>query len=398
MNVTIPPVTIPSFPCLFTGLSVKDLGYCTFYDPSFGIFSSKLWREWSIMSNTNLRIFCLNLPSSYPAWNFNGEMITGMITPTLNEKMYFPNGIGKIIRKDWIIDGSDITEIFQAFKIKSKLFLEKLKEDFELFIYIIRVPDCITHHPKYRLKRTQDIIKEGYKRIDNFLGKILNSINFDNLFIISDHGLKIYQYEFNIKRFLEKEKVLFYNNDKISKFMSIFVKIFGFFNRTLFDTTFFHNNFKTFLTKLKAKINPSGSQNKKINSLNKSRFIHFYSNYGGLYLSEYDKKFKKKIKIISKKCKYIEDVIEFDSKTLPDLIFCLKSNYLYSVKSSFFLKNRFNSFNHSDKGIFIAYGKNIIHGHSNETDYLDFIPTLLKLYEIPIPAHMRGRILKIINK
>ena len=397
LRVTIPPVTIPSFPCLFSGLSTIDLGYCTFYDSSFGIFSSQLWKEKSIFNHKNIRAFCLNLPSTYPAWNINGEMITGLLTPRLSEKMYFPNNLGEIIDQNWIIDGSNIEEIFKAFETKKELFLKKIMEPFNLLVYIVRVPDCITHHPKYRLDLTQEILKDGYIKIDEFLGKILDSDNFDNLFIISDHGLDTYKYEFNIKRFLEKQGLLFYNTEFLSKVMSLFIKILGLINRNLFDTTFFHNKFKHYLTRIKDKIGSKIPHKDKKVSLSKSRFLHFYSNYGGIYLSEKEKKLKKYLKHALENCKYIEKIIEFDSKYLPDYIIVMKKKILFSVKSSYFVKNHFNSLNHSEIGIFIAYGKDILKRRIREISYLDFIPTLLKLYGIITPPHMKGNILNIIK-
>ncbi|MFX1480450.1 MAG: alkaline phosphatase family protein [Promethearchaeota archaeon] len=395
-RVSIPPVTIPSFPCLFSGVSPTDLGYCTFYDPSFGIFTSNLWKAKSIFNYENLRVFCLNLPSTYPAWPINGEMITGLLTPSLNEKMYFPEKLGELVNKNWIIDGSNIDEIFSAFEMKKNIFLKKLSEPFNLLIYIVRVPDCITHHPKYRLSLTQEILTEGYIKIDKFLGEILDNVDhFDNLFLISDHGLDVYKYEFNIKRFLEKMNILFYNTGYISKFMSIFIKLFGTFNRKLFDTTFFHNKFKHYLTRIKDRIGLKVSQNNENVSIKNSRFVHFYSNYGGIYLSENDKRIKKKLKLALEECKYIDNIIEFNAKNMPDYIIKLKKDYLFSVKSSSFTINHFNSLNHSEYGIFIAYGKNIINRSEKETSYLDFAPTLLKLHEINIPTYMKGRVLDI---
>ncbi|MFX0146548.1 MAG: alkaline phosphatase family protein [Candidatus Hodarchaeota archaeon] len=398
LRVTIPPVTIPSFPCLFSGLSTLDLGYCTFYDPSFGVFSSHLWKEKSIFNNENIRTFCLNLPSTYPAWNINGEMITGLLTPRLSEKMYFPNYLGEFIDQNWIIDGSNIDEIFKAFETKKELFLKKIREPFNLLVYIVRVPDCITHHPKYKLGLTQNILKDGYIKIDEFLGEILDSNDFDNLFIISDHGLDTYKYEFNIKRFLEKEGILFYNTEFLSKLMSLFIKIFGLINRNIFDTTFFHNRFKYYLTRIKGKFGSKISHEKKKVSLSKSRFLHFYSNYGGIYLSKKEKKLKKYLEIALKKCKYVERLIEFDSKYLPDYIIVMKKNILFSVKSSYFVKNHFNSLNHSEIGIFIAYGKDVLKTKIREISYLDFVPLLLKLYGIITPPHIKGKIPNIIKE
>lgn len=324
-------------------------------------------------------------------------MITGLLTPSINDKMYYPSNVDGIINDDWIIDGTNIPEIFKAFKMKSDLFLKKIQEDINLGIYVIRVPDCITHHPRIRLAQTEHNLFQGYVKIDEFLGKIIKTNDFDNLFIISDHGLKIYQNEFNIKRFLEKKKILFYNCDLSSKILSIFIKILGYFNRNAFETIYFHNIFIKFVKRIKSKTLRKNAKESQNDSANISRFIHFYSNYGGIFLNTNEKHKKEIIKQTLLKSKYVNRVILYDSKTLPDILIKLKEEFLYSVKSSFFIKNRFSSYNHSERGIFIAFGKNIKKGRKKEVSYLDFIPTLLKIYNIKIPTHMKGEVLDILK-
>ncbi|MFX1269290.1 MAG: alkaline phosphatase family protein, partial [Promethearchaeota archaeon] len=80
LKVTIPPVTIPSWPCLFSGLTPEQLGYYFFDHPKKGLFSSKQWQDQSIFSIPKIRQFVLNVPGTYPAWKINGEMITGMMS------------------------------------------------------------------------------------------------------------------------------------------------------------------------------------------------------------------------------------------------------------------------------------------------------------------------------
>ncbi|MFW9866934.1 MAG: alkaline phosphatase family protein [Candidatus Thorarchaeota archaeon] len=391
LKVTVPPVTIPSFPCIFSGLTVEDLGYCTFVIPSKGIFSSDLWKQKSVLSINNLKVFSLNLPSSYPAWEINGEMITGLMSPHLNSKICFPQSLIKTIPNNWIIDGINIDQTFQAFNMKKEYFYEQLKRDFDLLIYVIRIPDCASHHPKIRLKNTTKAIEKGYIEIDKFFGDILNKIDFDNLFVISDHGLKLYQYEFNIKRFLERKGLIFQNKDRVSKILSILIKISGYFNYKFLNTTYMHNKFKDLIKKIK--IFKSNHETES----NSTKFIHFYSNYGGIFLSKDDKGKRDRIRRVLLNSKYVKEVLIYNSPSLPDLIVILKDKYLYSVKSSIFIQNRFNSINHSEKGIFIAFGKNIRNEFMKETNYIDFAPTLLNLYNLKKLDHMRGNSLKILK-
>jgi hypothetical protein len=45
----------------------------------------------------------------------------------------------------------------------------------------------------------------------------------------------------------------------------------------------------------------------------------------------------------------------------------------------------------------IAFGKNIENLKFNQVDYLDFAPTLLKLFNIGKLNHMQGKVLEILK-
>lgn len=84
LRVTIPPVTIPSWSCLFSGITPYQLGYYWFTHPKKGLFNSYVWRKKSIFSHSQLKSFILNVPGTYPGWKINGEMITGMLSPVIS--------------------------------------------------------------------------------------------------------------------------------------------------------------------------------------------------------------------------------------------------------------------------------------------------------------------------
>ena len=84
LNVTIPPITVPSWPCLFSGLTPSQLGYNYFSVPGKGLFNSTVWADNAIFSNPLLKSFVLNIPGTYPAWKINGKMFTGLMSPELS--------------------------------------------------------------------------------------------------------------------------------------------------------------------------------------------------------------------------------------------------------------------------------------------------------------------------
>lgn len=139
-----------------------------------------MWREKSILSIKDLRIFSLNIPGTYPAWKINGEMISGILSPSIS---CYPKELEFILKKNWIIEGKNLEEILQAFEMKKNLFLRKIREDFELMIFVIRVPDSISHRVGGNRKKILDSMQLGYEKIDNFLGELFREDNFDNIFL-----------------------------------------------------------------------------------------------------------------------------------------------------------------------------------------------------------------------
>ncbi|MFX0010844.1 MAG: alkaline phosphatase family protein [Candidatus Hermodarchaeota archaeon] len=396
LQVTIPHQTIPSWPCLFSGQSVDQLGYYTFIHPEKGIFNSTVWKDEAILSIKELKVFALNIPGAYPAWKINGEIISGILSPSIS---CFPKELEIIIRKNWIVEGKNISEIFKAFDMKKRLFLRKLKEDFDLLVFVIRVPDALSHRVIGDKKTISGHINYGYKKIDDFLGEIIKQNNYDNLIIFSDHGLKFYKKVFNFPRWLEKNRLLYLNYTREKKLNSIILKLYDFirpFMRTQFSKKIYGKFFDVEEREKQLR------KDKGFNSFDKNNphtFIQkLTSNMGALFLSGKDKYKKEKIKHALSSDKDIVNVIEYNKDGFPDFIIALKDNYVFTKEPSFFLKRRTEAFSHTNRGLFIASGKSIRKGKENLINFQDIAPTILKLYKIDKPDYMKGKILDIINK
>ncbi|MFX0017187.1 MAG: alkaline phosphatase family protein [Promethearchaeota archaeon] len=395
INSTIPHTTIPSWPCLFSGLSVENLGYYIFIHPTKGIFNSQVWKDKSILSMEDLKIFSLNVPGTYPAWRINGEMISGILSPTIS---CYPKELEFILKKNWIVEGKNLKEIFKAFDIKKNLFLRKMKEDFDLMIYVIRVPDSVSHRVVGNRKKILHFMNLGYQKIDNFLGEIFEENNFDNILIFSDHGLKFYKKVLHFPRWLEKKKLLYLNNDKGKKLNNILLK--------------FYDLIRPFINvQISKKIYDKLSNPKKrALEKKKDRYLDFFdaenpqtfiqkltSNMGALFLFGEDKIKKEEIKETLKKDKYIENFYEYNLPGYPDFLIALKDTYIFTKESSLFLKRRTEAFSHQNHGFFMAYGKDIIPGKRRIISHQNIAPTILKIYKKEIPKHMRAKSLNIIK-
>ena len=391
LKTTIPPVTIPSWPCLFSGLTPYQLGYYWFTHPDKGIFNSYHWRDKAIFSLPSIKSFVLNVPGTYPTWKINGEMISGMLSPKFS---CYPKNLEESLKNKWIIKGKNILEIFKAFKMKSEYFLNKLKEDFELLIYVIRTPDTLSHHAHENPEQIFRYIDLAYKKIDDFLAKVMES-DFDNLFIFSDHGLRVYKKEFNVERWLEKEGVLDLGESKIDMLSSLILKIYDLV-RSFSNTNYLKKFYDKITNIFKKEQKNTSVENEFSTGKKDSSYIqHYNSNVGGLFLSGKD---KKKLTIIEKKLeneKHVKKVYRPDYKGFPDLFIILQKEYVFAEKKSFFLTRKRSTINHKEKGMFIAYGKDIESGKSKSVNYFDIAPTILDLYDKEFQRKMIGKSLNI---
>jgi predicted AlkP superfamily phosphohydrolase/phosphomutase len=334
----------------------------------------------------DIRIFALNIPGTYPAWEINGEMMTGILSPSLTA---YPKELEQEYKEDWIIEGENLNEIFQTFEFKKNLLVKKLNEDFNLLVYVIRVPDSISHRVFGRENVVNKYIDLGYKKIDNFIGKLINNKEIDNILIFSDHGLKFYKEVIHFPRFLEKRKLLYLNNVSGLKFNSIILKLYDYIRPFLrVDIT------KRIYNRLSisSKRNLEIKRQKALKHLDKDKPKSFIqkltSNVGAIFLIGEDIQKKSLIKETLEKDKYVQEVIEFNITGFPDLMVILDDKYLFTPESSYFVKRKTETFSHTNRGMFIAYGKDIKKGNIPLINYQEIAPTILKLYNFKKPDHM----------
>lgn len=331
----------------------------------------------------------MNVPGTYPAWRINGEMITGMLSPSIS---CYPSELKFFLENNWIIDGDDISDSFMAFDIKSNLFLRKMKENFDFMTYIIRIPDNLTHRSHGGRAFTLNLIYQVYLKIDKFLGKILKNESIENIFIFSDHGLRHYKKGFYLRRWLEKKKILCINEPKPNKLSEIILKFYDTIRRILKS-----NYLKKFYQRL---INLNLIEERETKSIkviekHQTRVKGFCSYIGGLFLYGNDKKKKEEIKYALAKCKYIHKLIMPSSDDFPDFFIFLKDKYYFCDEPSFYIKRRRDIMDHSELGFFIAHGRNIKTGKKNIVSYQNIAPTILKLFNTIKPDYMMGEALDI---
>jgi predicted AlkP superfamily phosphohydrolase/phosphomutase len=455
LESTNPPLTPCAWSSFITGKNPAKHGIYDFFylDPEYNIRlnSSKRRKSkdlWEYLSESGFKSIVFNVPFTYPPKKIKGIMVTDFTTPSVEVDFTYPLDIKFEILKKYpnfrfaeeskyskrLIDRRKFaSEGLELADLRFELSTDLMKNDrFDFSIIVYMVTDHAQHwywkfmdktHPEY-LKNNQfkEVILKAYEKIDSFLGKYLDMFPDHNIIIISDHGGGPYYKDVSVNKFLMDKGYLFFKKKRsVSKIVINKIGV----NRIL--SLGLNMGFWKFVNKLP-----------KIKKLLLTRFMptykdidwnktvaYSYGYYGPIYfnrskilegkegleeeiiknLKELKDPYSKKpiVKNIWKKSElYSGDYID----TLPDIIlnmgdFAYGSSSTFPISSINVLSNpkTFKSGDHSINGVFMAIGPDINEGKVIEDSKIyDIAPTILHIFDIPIPQEMDGRVLKDIFK
>jgi len=441
LKSTIPPVSAPAWVSFMTGMNPGKHGIFDFrhwsvekYDQSELVDSTKIdgLKIWNILNSFGKKVGVINVPITYPPERIDGFMITGMLTPSLENCTYPPELKNKL--KDYIIDIESSGKFLPPFgKINKEGFFEELnkmadnrlknvlkllKKDWDLFIVVFRFLDAAQHI----FWKDKEYLEKLYKKADYILKTIQKKID-ATFIVVSDHGFEAKSKKdvhindwLRINGYLKtkkKIKTTRFNKKKILRFLN-----------------------SSGLLNLVWKIIPSKIKEGEIHeyknidwSKTKAYFSpkHFAFPWIGIEINLKGKKEKGIIdpenyeelrdKIIEKlnrleNPEIDEKVVEriyrkediYKGKYLDeasDII--IKFKYPYRGEKSLgnpeFITPTIESNikgEHEFNGIFIASGHNIVKGKEiMNAEIIDMSPTVLFIFGLPIPEDMDGKVVEM---
>ncbi|WP_435074277.1 alkaline phosphatase family protein [Halorubrum sp. HHNYT27] len=157
-----------------------------------------------------------NVPMTFPAAEFDGEMATGMMTPTGAAEFTYPPELGEAIERripdyeiglDWkeyfgrqeaFLDALD--ELLMNRRELMRLLLERT--DWRLSFFVYTAPDRLQH-----LIWDEAVLKEHYKKLDDVLAEVVERCEERDavLFVVSDHGFGPVSRQANVNEILRRE-------------------------------------------------------------------------------------------------------------------------------------------------------------------------------------------------
>jgi len=449
LESSIPPWTVPAWNIMSTGLNPRKLGFATFFvrqvykfKPYFLFKKFQIKRNvWDILSKEGKKVIVANLPNLHVSYEINGHMICGWLFLDENSLTY-PRNLREELDK--VCRGYEVDIVVPGFRIgtkndkiptsdndylsKSRRILEKHFRAFEYLLthnewefafLVFAEPDRVQHRFWENLK----VVEETYQILDTKLGHIINNV-IDNdtiVFLVSDHGFGPNKQVLNINEFLIKEGYLKLknskdNNRKLSLFMII---------RKLKLLPIARRVFNLLPNKIREKIlenlGPKSISGVKIDWENTK--CYGYGVFGDIYLnvkgrdpqgSVNPEEYKTIRDEIIKKLKSLKDPktgkklnikvfkrediygVSVQNENLPDLV-VLVNEEINGINPKIGIGEVISygkGGNHRLHGIFSAYGKGIKKGYKIENAKIyDVAPTILHIFELPIPNGMDGEVL-----
>ncbi len=433
---TFPPLTLPAWTSIFTGVNPGKHGMTDFrmrFNDKFVLANSQYRMVdslWQIVSRYGLRSIVINDPVTYPPEKINGIMTTGLLTP------YYSNYVQPFELKDEIekiaggymfdlpvnfyelvsTDKSQAYKIVEDFAIKIARVTMHLAKNYEWDILapIFTSTDKLQHF----YWDEPDYLKRHYKLIDTIFRDILDLANENNatLFIVSDHGFGPAGKSLNINTWLAKEG---FQNVKKNLFFALLSKL-GLRRENIVPTLNKLHIYKLLYTLAR----------KHFNNLKDAAFffdkrVDFDSSLA-YSESEFNIYMNKKIDRMlyeqtrSDLLARLVQIKDGDNKVVetahrreevlwgpyveraPDIFFLTRGYTVshHSSSSVFGLASDYRgrgiiTGTHRPNGVFAAYGCDIKAGHRIE-DFVqtwDIAPTILHRLGLPIPSYMDGRAL-----
>lgn len=454
LESTLPPVTFPAWKCYSTGKNPGKLGVywwaaVDFEKGKFSIHDSSSFKSdeyWDYMGRDDIRVGIINMPSTFPPKKVNGFMIAGF-PASEGSKYTYPSGLkDKLVRKfDYRINPKHHIHVYQKEALdeindliekRFQVAMEYINE-VELMHLTIFYLDDVQHF----FWRNKEVILELYQTIDSQISKLMDLLKEEvYVFIMSDHGFTRLVDAFYVNEWLSKKGYLV----KKKTYMNFAHKLgitqdrvvdFGMKTR-LFPFLFSCLSRKTLLKIKRALPESDGkTQDEGVESIiDWEKSLAVALKQGPVYLNkrklagyEY-KDFVEKLKnellnlrhpITREKVfrnVYEKEEIYFGEFTdeAPDLL--ISPNEGYEVDMVLSLRGKeglaenqeYESMNnnrsqvfkrwiatHRRHGIFLAWGPNIRKGENIEgAKIYDLAPTLLHIFNLPIPKDIDGRVLK----
>ncbi|OGL44895.1 MAG: hypothetical protein A2W05_06475 [Candidatus Schekmanbacteria bacterium RBG_16_38_10] len=431
----------------FVDMDVSDYNFLSNRIINSTLFAGNTFIDF--ISSNGLKVGIVKIPFTYPPWKVNGFMIAGEPSPDWQKAHTYPPELSDELGKVNYGSGSDFIKYSVEELLKHLQFDSNVrtmvacdmmgKEQYDFFMVVHNIIDAACHRlwkytdpscPNYKksFAKYSDVIRDVYIEADKSIGKILENMgDGTTVFIMSDHGAaRKPLHFFNINAWLAEKGYLQFNESKSIKNMlfSLLTEI-----KYVIPPVVRHMISHTIKRHFMKRV--SGLQTSAANidwCRTKAYSVDLYTTIAGIALNLNGRqKFgiveqgreselmceeiksnllgitdpKTGIKVIENVFRR-EDIFRGPSlEKMPELIVQFNGDYQRAKRQKLPLFSDVNpsdfdyqSGDHDEDGIFIAYGKNIKKGMKLDYAHIqDMAPTILYAMGLPVPDDMDGKVM-----
>lgn len=230
MASSIPEISSIAWSSIITGKNPGEHGIYGFIDlhpgtyrmyfPSF--FNLKASPFWN--TDSSKKSIIINVPSTYPARELNGVLISGFVALNINKAVYPKDLVPKLMEMDYQIDvdsNKAHKSINLFLKHLDKTLRSRIKayrylwnsQEWDTFMLVFTGTDRLFHFLwdayEDNTHKYHEMVFDHFMQIDEAIGEIRDRMNdSDNLLLLSDHGFEALDEEVNINFYLRENGFL----------------------------------------------------------------------------------------------------------------------------------------------------------------------------------------------
>ena len=227
IDSTVPPESSACWPAMTTGTNPGKTGVLGFQERRKGSYETYVplsqhvdgKRLWNVVGDAGERSVVLNVPVTYEPEDIEGTLVSGFLTPTVDDASADERVVEYLRSNDYRIDtdaslGHEdkqefLEDAYETLDSREESFHHFMEEDWSLFWGVVMETDRVNHFLYEDYDRDGELAEEFvefYERVDDVLGGIRKRLDDDTTLIVAaDHGFCTLDYEVDLNAWLQDE-------------------------------------------------------------------------------------------------------------------------------------------------------------------------------------------------
>ena len=227
MDSVVPPESSACWPAMTTGTYPTKTGVFGFQEREEGSYETYVplsnhvhgKRVWDAVGDSDRRSVVLNVPVTFPPDDIEGTLVSGFLTPTVDDASADERVVDYLRSSDYRIDtdaslGHEdkrefVEDAHETLDSREEAFHHFMEEDWSLFWGVIMATDRVNHFLYEDYENDDELSEEFvkfYGRVDEVLGGIRERLDDETTLIVAaDHGFCTLDYEVDLNAWLREE-------------------------------------------------------------------------------------------------------------------------------------------------------------------------------------------------